>query len=503
MADLLLHNATFFLAPGQHAARLYLRNGLVHAIDPNDTDLPPHLPRLDLAGHFITPGLHDAHLHLYWRGEQLYRYADLRSCVSPDDLADRLRSHALRLPDGWVLGRGFDQELLPERAMPTRALLDRALPARPTLITRVCGHVGVLSSQAIAQLPPEVALRGDTESGLFVEDALWEALGYVPAMSDDELDLAALLALREAHERGFTAVTTMLEEARQLASLERLAARGQLPVRVVANVPGSAVNLLSAHGRITGWHTPDHQLTVGAAKFFSDGTFGARTAFLRHPYTDAPTQRGRRLLSADEMTRKFTAAAEMGYRIAVHAIGDAALDECLTALEAVSAALGPRHDRIEHVALADNAQLDRLARISAFAVVQPQFATSDTWLDQRLGPQRVQLSYRFRAMLDRGIPVALSSDCPVETLDPDACLHAALAGCPWNGQRLTQDQALHAYTATSAAAGGIEHLYGRLLPGLPADLTRFTHPPAQNGRVHSPWIATHHPHPPHPPPRAP
>lgn len=500
MLEILLHNATFWLGPGKSARRLLLREGRVAAIDPPADTCSPTVSRHDLAGAFVTPGLHDAHLHLFWRGEQLVRYADLSDARSWDDVVVKLSQHATRGDaQGWVLGQGVNDERLRERAMPPRQVLERALPGRAVVVGRVCGHVGVLSGEAIRRLPLELAASGDTETGLFREQAYWEALGHLPPLSEQELDEAAAAALDEAARAGFTAVGTMLEEVRQLASLERLASAGRLPVRVVAHLPGLAVTAVSTSpgpgsqpasgsdvwraGRVSGWRSACGRLVVGAAKFFSDGTLGARTAWLRDDYSDAPGVRGTCLLSVDEMTTRFLLAASRGYRIAVHAIGDAALDACLTAMEALANRFGPRNDRIEHVSLADDGLLDRFARWGGMAVVQPQFARSDTFLERRLGPLRLGWAYRFRSMAQRGIPLALSSDCPVERLDPDACLAAALAGAAWNREALTEDEAIDAYTRGSARAGGLDGQYGQLAEGRVADLTVFDRPPGRGGRV--------------------
>lgn len=465
---LLLSGGHFLLPEGTYARSLLIDAGRIVAIDPPELDLPKYLNRSELAPIYYTPGLDDAHLHLFWLGEHLLRKADLTGTASLPTLLSRLSDHSKRDRKGWILGRGFDHERLAECRLPTRADLDTLSTTRPILITRVCGHLGVLNSAALALLPPELLARGDRDSGIFVETALWDAMSHIPPLTDAQLDEAALLAMNLARQRGFTAVGTMLEEPRQWYALERLRDSGRMPVRVVAHIPGAAVRELAAAGLKTGHG--DDRLRVGMAKFFSDGTFGARTAWLHEPYADAPTELGKPLLTAEQMTLLFREAQSLGFDIAVHAIGDAANDACITALVATGRSA---RQRIEHTSFCSDAALDRIAAAGIIAVVQPQFATSDSWLAGRLGPDRVKLTYRFASMLRRGIPLALSSDCPVERLDPAPCLAAAIGGCPWHDERLTPLEALTAYTHGSARAGRVQAHRGRIAIGQVPDFTIF------------------------------
>src|SRR5690606_26613369 len=115
--------------------------------------------------------------------------------------------------------------------------------------------------------------------------------------------------------------------------------------------------------------------------------------------------------------------------------------------------------------------VERLSRRKVVVTLQPQFVTSDTWTPERLGPVRVPWAYPFRDLVEAGVPVALSSDCPVERLDAFACLAAAVGGHPWRpGQTLTGEQALRAYCLGSAYAGFTESELGSLEPGKRADL---------------------------------
>lgn len=471
----LLTNARF-LTPdgvGHPASTLLTFAGRIVGLDP--AEIPSQAKRIDLGNTWALPGLIDAHLHLFWIGEQLYRYVDLAGATTIEELLSLLRERAREQqgsePERWVLGRGFDQEKLRERRFPTREELDQALPGKRVVITRVCGHAGVASSAALGETV--------NETGLLLEGELWTFLQRIPAMSDAELETAAMLAMNLVASRGFTGVGTILEEPRQFSALARLRQKGPLPVRVTAHFPGAAAEAFHRVGLLTG--VGDEWLRLGAAKFFSDGTLGARTALLSEPYSDGPGQCGLAVLGREEMLAKFRDAHDKGFQIAVHAIGDLALKNCIDALEPLCSGGNPRRHRIEHVSLCPDEELGRLAKLGILAVVQPQFARSDSWIPERVGG-RARWAYRFGRLAKAGVRLALSSDAPVESPDPGDCLAAALRPSAWHTEEpLTLEQALTAYSHGAAFAGGMDGLVGSLTEGKLADLT-LVHSPAIEGK---------------------
>ena len=175
----------------------------------------------------------------------------------------------------------------------------------------------------------------------------------------------------------------------------------------------------------------DDWVRMGGAKFFSDGSLGARTALLAAPYADEnrPDNLGIRIYDPDDLKAKARDAHEKGFQIVIHAIGDQAVRESVAA---IIYALGPDGDntfhrhRIEHASLLPPEELHIMAERKIVAVIQPQFVLSDTWTGERVGPERAAWAYPFAQMEAAGIPLALSSDCPVEKLDAFACLSAVV-----------------------------------------------------------------------------
>jgi hypothetical protein len=244
--------------------------------------------------------------------------------------------------------------------------------------------------------------------------------------------------------------------------------------------PWSEVASLHRHGIRTG--IGDDWLRFGAAKFFSDGSLGAHTALLAEPYADKPTTRGIRIYDPADLKRYCAEVAGKGFQIAVHAIGDQAMRETLDALEFAlknSDNRTARH-RIEHCSLTPPDCLERMACSKIVGILQPQFVQSDSWTPLRIGPKRVSWAYPFRSMMNAGIPIALSSDCPVERLDAFACLAAAVGRDDWTmHETLTVEQALEAYCLGGAYAAHVEDRLGSLQAGKLADFVVLSADPTQ------------------------
>ena len=359
-------------------------------------------------------------------------------------------------------GRGWDQEVLEEGRPPTRAELDRAVPDRPAVAVRICGHMAVANTLALRIARPWEAYPGlvDPDGGMLLEDAVYYTLERLLG----SLNITGLVeeAARRLYSVGVRGASSMACNTKEVEALERLSLSGRLPLRVSCYVESS---LLDKVGPVS----LGRRAAIVGVKLFSDGSLGARTAYLREPYSDDPGNRGRLLLDSRMIERLASMALGKGLRVAVHAIGDAALDEVL---EAYNRLQPGGMARVEHASIARNSQIEMLAELDVWTVVQPRFRVSDWWIEKRLGP-RAHLAYRFRTMLRGGVKLALSTDSPVEPYDPVETFVAAVrcAECR-SGENLEPREALYLYTEASAlASGGPAGLLGRLEAGAPAELS--------------------------------
>jgi len=441
--------------------------------------------KIDLLGRTVVPGFCDSHIHLVGFGMNLLSQADLVGAADIDQILARLAQLAGRTT-GWIRGYGFDQTKLSEARFPTRLELDQVSRDRPIVISRVCGHAGVANSAAIALLSEAEKSAGEVATGLFTEQALWAIYRYVPPPTEDELEQAILAAADVLLKTGITSVQTLLDVPQQLQGFSRLHRAGKLPIRVVAIPPWSAVDELYKNGLRTGFG--DHWLKIGAAKLFSDGSLGAQTALLAEPYTDKTDTCGLRIYEPAELNRRVLDAQNKGFQVAIHAIGDQAVNETIDAIEYALANDPKQRDntyhrhRIEHASLCSPNAMGRLAKNKIVVTFQPQFVASDTWTPDRVGAARTRWAYPFKSMIEAGIPATLSSDSPVEFPSAFECLASAVGRAAWSPeQTLSPMQALQAYCLGSAYAGHVDHQQGSIETGKLADFVVLSSDPSQLG----------------------
>jgi predicted amidohydrolase YtcJ len=424
----------------------------------------------DYGQNVVLPGFIDSHIHFLAYGMGRLKQADLMGCSDLDDLVERLKAQAIKSDSGWIEGRGFDQQTYPNKEWPTRALLDTVSSTRPVVITRVCGHAVVANSAALALLTPAELADGNAETGLFTEVAISHIRRHIPKATHAEQEAAVLEAASIALTHGITAVGTLLDTADQLGSYIRLEKGNRLPIRMTGMPPYASIHHLNAFAIQTGFGSD--YVKIGGAKLFSDGSLGARTALMTDAYSDAPEVYGERIYDADDLKNKCSDAVSNGFQLVIHAIGDQANQETLAA---ICGAMGddrtnPLRHRVEHISVLNTELVEQIVEWNIVCAIQPQFVTSDPWTIDRIGPERSKLAYAFRTLWDRGVVLALGSDCPVEVLSSAKVLSSAIHRAPWSPtETLTLDEALYGYTFNSAYSIFRDDIIGSLEQGKLAD----------------------------------
>jgi predicted amidohydrolase YtcJ len=336
---------------------------------------------------------------------------------------------------------------------PTVAALDAVAPDSAVVLVSGDSHHGWLNSVALDQLglaPIE---------GVLTEAEWFTVYPRVAEIAGDESTPAAYLRMLEtAAGLGITGVVDLEYGEKVGAWVPRWEA-GVDVVRVRRATYAMHLEETIAAGLRTGDPLVPGQdlLTMGPLKVISDGSLNTRSAWCEHPYADgsgsgAPNQ------SPQELRRLMALATANGLETAIHAIGDAACHDVLTAYEETGA-----RGSIEHAQLMTRRDVTRMARLGVRASVQPAHLLDDRDVTELVWPDRADRCFPLRWMVDDGVPLVLGSDAPVSPLDPwlaiAAAVHRSADERPaWHGeQALTPREAL----AASVDGQGSVHAGGR------------------------------------------
>ncbi|MDP9423146.1 MAG: amidohydrolase family protein [Pseudomonadota bacterium] len=438
---------------------------------------------VDAKGQTVIPGLIDAHGHVIALGFNALQL-DLTGTRSLAELQQRLKAYAEANPQArWILGRGWNQELWPDKRFPTAADIDAVVSDRPVWLGRVDGHAAIANTAAMQaagfSLNTQAPSGGRIENGLFVDAAMSLIESKIPAPTPAEQDAALAKAQEQMLATGLTAAADMGTSPDDWAAMNRAGAAGRLNARILSYAGGIPSMRAINGGRPSDWLYGD-RLHLGGVKLYADGALGSRGAFLKAPYHDKPDTRGLSLISDAELLNQATASASNGHQLAIHAIGDAANAQVISTFEKLSQSHpGDRRWRIEHVQIIDPADIPRLKPVGIIASMQPVHQTSDRVMaEARLNPPRLKGAYAWQTIASSGVPLAFGSDFPVESLNPFPGLAAAVSRQDLNGQppggwlpqeRVSFEQALAGFTRGAAYASFAENKIGSLDVGKWAD----------------------------------
>lgn len=508
--DLVLHNANVITVDEARprARAVAVHAGRIVAVgDETDVAALPARRRIDVAGATVVPAFNDAHQHLRSFGERLAQVA-LRSppiaCIQ--DILDALGTRAASLPPGeWVCASGYDHNKLAERRHPTRAELDRAVPAHPVLIEHTSGHCAVANSAALALARvDEVPVPA---GGLVVRDAQGRATGLLEEKAQQLVSSLLEPPSVAAMARHITAASAhvstegvaSVQEAGigcsfgsrrplELAAWQRARRDGGLRVRATLMVGIENLHAVDRHADDAdgdtldlGLHTGfgDEWLRIGPAKIFADGSLLGRTCAMCDPFADTGTERGYFVDEVARLREQIVRAHLAGWQVATHAIGDRAVATVLD-IYADALARAPRAEhrhRIEHCGVCRSEDVSRMARMGVIPVPQGRFVGEiGDGMAAALGPARIAQCYRGRSFLAAGLELPGSSDRPVVAGAPLLGIHDLVNRRTENGmafaaeEALTPEQALRAWTLGSAYAAFDEHHKGSIAAGKLADL---------------------------------
>ncbi|WP_457962432.1 amidohydrolase family protein [Arthrobacter sp. D1-29] len=429
---------------------------------------------IDLHGALITPGFVDSHMHLTETGIALgsLQLGDVRSA------GQLLQAVASSHANGPVLGHGWDESTWADPALPTADELQRAAGGRDVYLSRVDVHSALVSS-SLAASAGLAGLDGFSAGSQVKRAAHTAARQATRQLSAESLRAYQMQALREAAENGYVALAEMAAPHIGGADDLRVAAswttdqEEQAVPKVLPYWGELATSEEHARGVLDSLGVPVRGL---AGDLNIDGSIGSRTAALRSDYADAPGERGRLYLSADQAAAHVAACSLLGIQGGFHVIGDAGLDAVLAAFDLAAAEVGEQRiraagHRLEHVEMADSDAVARLAHYSVTVSAQPGFdgawGAAGGLYEQRLGG-RSRTMNSFASFYSAGVPICFGSDSPVTALRPWSSVRACLEHHNQD-ERISARAAFLGHTRAGWRAAKYRNpMAGQLVPGAPA-----------------------------------
>jgi len=463
---------------------------------------------IDLQGQTVLPGFIDTHSHfcLY---ALLTDQADCRpaaGCRKGEDVVEALRAQAKKTKPGkWIMGWGYAPYLLDDQKDLTREDLDRASKKHPICLVHVSVHGCVVNSLALKELgftmktpnSPGGVIHRDGKgypNGILSESAFMAPLFFAtPSIyskmvseydQEGKVEMVARCASR-FHRLGLVGAHDPFVDAATLRTYQDAEVAGKFHFRLYAFILNQWADPLLAAGIKRGFGT--EWVKVGAIKIFMDGGMSSRTAAVSKAY-EFPPGAGRGILNYDQkgINREIEKFDRAGYQIAVHAQGDRALEMLIKAFERTMDKENPLRHQIVHAGNLTAGQIDRVAKLSLYICSQANFFSllGDGFMEA-YGPVRSRELYRFKTLLQKGVRLGFSSDCPVADPNPLIGLRDAICRKTGKGQDfapaecLTAEQAVSLYTREAAYFSFEEGERGTLKEGKAADLVVLDRDPLQ------------------------
>jgi len=487
-ADLIIYNAPIY-SPDSSARGvncIAVTNGKIIAFG-SDGEIRSRYwapENINAKGGFLYPGFTDAHSHFTGFALGL-RYADLTQARSFDDVLQILVDYRKLHPDGWIVGRGWDQNNWPGKRFPDNKMLNKLFSDVPVVLTRVDGHALLASDAAIKAAAidfpgkkGQAIILGREFSGIFLEDMADKIRNAIPLPSASEISDLMVSANKLCHEAGLTSVTDAGLDKSAILLLDSLQKSGTITLRIDAWMSPNEENF-DYFMKDTIFHTPF--LRVGAIKMYADGALGSRGACLLSPYFDDPHNQGILVTSPDDLSAICKRAYEHGFQMNTHAIGDSAVRMVLHTYAKFLKLGDDRRWRIEHAQVVNENDFQLFKKFHIIPSVQATHATSDMdWARLRLGFERVKNAYAYNRLLQQNGWLPNGTDFPIEGIEPIKTFYAAVArkdihGEPIDGymmgNALSRMDALKSITIWAAKASFLEKERGSIAVGKVADFT--------------------------------
>jgi len=487
-ADLVVYNAHIYTVNGNFQAveAMAIKDGKIIALG-SSNDIKAQYPAketFDALEKSIYPGFIDAHAHFFGYAESLNN-ANLTETKSWEEVLLRLQDFAKTQPEGWLTGRGWDQNDWPVKEFPTKEKLDELFPHRPVLLTRIDGHAAIVNQKALDEAKitkayhltgGEIITKEGKITGVLIDNAVDLVADKIPELTKEQMKKLLLQAQENCFAVGLTTIDDCGLNYNAVEGIEKLQSNGDLKMRFYVMLSDNEKNYdyLIKRGAIK-----TDRLNVRSFKVYADGALGSRGACLLHPYSDMPNKTGFLLSDLAHFEKVAKKINEHNFQMCTHAIGDSANRAILKIYNKILGADNDKRWRIEHAQVIAPQDFALFGKAKVVPSVQPTHATSDMyWASDRLGKDRIKGAYAYKQLLQQNGWIPLGTDFPVEQINPMLTFYAATIrkdanDFPTGGfqmeNALTPQETLRGMTIWAAKANFEEKEKGSLEVGKFAD----------------------------------
>ncbi|MBY8989068.1 MAG: amidohydrolase [Candidatus Lokiarchaeota archaeon] len=449
---------------------------------------------IDLNGKTLLPGFTDSHMHPMGYINHLLN-PDLTNVKSLNDLIAYLKEVSeKRKEDEFIIAYNFSEEKFDNATLPNRWDLDKACPNHPVFILRYDGHIGIANTEALklAELdehtivPEGGEIRKDKDgklTGVISENALNLIFSKISMPDDDLIKAAATKASNTLAQKGLTSIHGIINADNRFKDDDQNADEFSLYQSIQNYMWQDCYSFIETEyplkfieicKRYLQEGRYGSKLKIGGLKLYLDGSFGAKTACMFEPFTDAPEQCGFCVIEEEEIYEKMKIAHTNSFQIVIHAIGDRANRIAVDLYKKLLTEF-PKKDhrhRIEHASMLTEDVINDMAKFGIIASCQPPFINSEyNWISKRIGEERCKYTYPMKSIVKAGVVLASGSDCPVEDPSPILGLHALVTRNMFVPEEcLNIEEALKSYTINTAYAAFEEDIKGSIEVGKFADL---------------------------------
>lgn len=441
---------------------------------------------IDGENKMVIPGFCDSHTHFATFGVMNTKYINLVNTRSKNEIFHKIENEVQNREKGeWIAGINWDESDWDDgKDFMTRNELDEVAPENPVSLQRIDGHIIIVNSKALEILDLDPKLKGyeiinGKPTGKLMEKARF------PVRDITEADVEAykegiLTAIDTAHSLGVTSIHDIYIDKYRYKAYQELWQENKLNIRVTLYFSNDFLNdFIKMGSNLT---LGNNYLRPAGIKIFSDGSIGAKTAWVTSGYSDNKNNIGLPIWEKHELQELINKAHKNDIQVAVHAIGDCAVTNVINCFESTMAEeKKDLQHRIEHMEMVTRDELKKMKELGIAASIQPNFigkwGQPGGMYEERFDAATYQTMNPLRWIKEENIKMIMGSDCM--PFDPFYGIHSTV-NAPFSCQQLTVAEAINAYTAGASFSSYIDRKTGEIKEGFLADLILLEEDPFKN-----------------------